>query len=86
MAELPDKVWVRRGEARAYLGLSESAFTKLVRAGGLKARRFPGMTRAYFSSADVRRLVGAMAEDPHRSKAAMAGRGIGKEQIEYGKW
>lgn len=56
MSDLPDKLWVRRGEARVYLGVSEQAFTKLIAAGALREKYFPGMTRAYFERAEVLKL------------------------------
>lgn len=53
MNVLPDKMFLRRGEAREFLGLSRSAFTKLIRAGVLQPEYFPGMTYAYFNRSAV---------------------------------
>lgn len=49
----PDKVWWRRGEARAALGVSEEVFTKLVSTGVLTPKYFPGGTRAFFERTQV---------------------------------
>jgi hypothetical protein len=57
MSELPDKLWVRRGEARAYLGISEQAFTKLLASGALQPVYFPGGARALFEQKAVRELM-----------------------------
>lgn len=53
MKNLPDKIYLRRGEARDYLELSEESFTKLVRAGVLRPRYLPGMTRALYKRDEV---------------------------------
>jgi hypothetical protein len=56
MSELPDKLWVRRGEAREYLGISEQAFTKLLTTGALEPVYFPGGARALYERKQVLEL------------------------------
>ncbi len=53
MTPLPNKLYVKRGDVRAYLDLSESAMTKLIENRVLKPRYFPGMTQAVFERAEV---------------------------------
>ncbi len=56
MKELPDKLYLKRGEVREYLDLSEGAMTKLVRAKALTPLVFPGMTRAVFERSQVQQV------------------------------
>lgn len=53
MSELPEQLWLRRGEVRKYLGISEQAMTKLVASDVLVPIYFPGMSRAFFERAAV---------------------------------
>lgn len=48
MSELPQKLWLRRGEVRDYLNVSEQAMTKLIASGVLVPKVFKGMKRAFF--------------------------------------
>lgn len=53
---LPDKVYVKRGEVRSFLGISQSAMTKLVRSGVLTPKYFPGMKYAFFERSEVMQI------------------------------
>ena len=48
MSKLPEKLWLRRGEVRDYLQISEQAMTKLIEGKVLVPKFFPGMKRAFF--------------------------------------
>lgn len=58
---LPDKQFLRRGEVRSFLGLTESAFTDLVSSRGLEAHYLVGLgpkkKRAFFMRDEVLALV-----------------------------
>lgn len=56
MSELPDKLWLRRGEVLTYLQISREALSKLIDSGVLVPKYFDGMTRAYFERSDVAKL------------------------------
>jgi hypothetical protein len=53
MSELPAKLWLRRGEVREYLQISEQAMTKLIASGVLVPMYFKGQVHAYFGRAAV---------------------------------
>lgn len=57
MSELPEKLWLRRGEVRGYLKISEQSMTKLINNGVLVPKTFPGMTRAFFERAAVLKVA-----------------------------
>lgn len=56
MSELPEKLWLRRGEVRTYLNISEQAMTKLIASGVLSPQFFPGMKKAFFVREDVKKI------------------------------
>lgn len=53
---LPDKLWLRRGEVIAGLGITEEMFGKLLAANVVRAKYFPGCKRAYFLRAEVLKI------------------------------
>lgn len=55
--KLPDKVLVRRGEARTFLGVSEQDFTKMVESGLLKPVYVVPGGRAYFMRKQVLKVA-----------------------------
>jgi hypothetical protein len=68
MSELPEKLWLRRGEVREYLGISEQAMTKLIESGTLKEKFFPGMVRAYFERSQVLAVKPEEKNQPNRKE------------------
>jgi hypothetical protein len=74
MKTLPDKIWIRRGEVRGFLGISEETMTKLVASGALEAIRLAGMTRAFFLRDQVQALArGEFKTEPkHNNKRERA--------------
>lgn len=56
MSELPEKLWLRRGEVREYLKISEQAMTKLIASGVLSPKFFPGMKKAFFVRSEVAKI------------------------------
>ena len=55
MPDLPQSQYLRRRVVRAYLGIDEGEFTKLVRAGVLKPYYLRGAGRAWFRREDLAR-------------------------------
>ena len=58
MSELPDKQFLRRGEVRAYLAVSEHVLTQMVAAGTLRPIYLAGKGRAFFGREQVKELGG----------------------------
>lgn len=56
MTQLPDKLWLRRNEVRLYLGISRQAMAKLITAGVLKQKFFPGQAHAYYERTEVLKI------------------------------
>lgn len=54
MSEQP--IWIRRSTVLRLTGLSKEAVGKLIAAGSLTPKYFPGMARAYFDRAQVEGL------------------------------
>jgi len=53
MPDLPQKLYLRRGVVRNYLGITDEEFTELVRAEVLKPHYLQGKGRAFFKRAEV---------------------------------
>ena len=56
MSELPDKRFLRRGEVRAYLAVSEHVLTQMVAAGTLRPIYLTGKGRAFFGRDEVAQM------------------------------
>lgn len=51
-----ETVWWRRGQAIKHLRVSEESFTKLIKAGTIVPRYFPGLVRAFYLRSEVEGL------------------------------
>lgn len=68
MSVLPEKFYLRRGDVRHYLGLSEQAMTKVLRAGALTPVHLPGMKWAFYERGQVERLKRTTTQPTQRKE------------------
>lgn len=80
---LPDKVWLRRGEVIAGLGITKEIFDKWVTARLVTPKYFTGQVRAFYEREEVARI----APSPLRwgQSVPQAGTRENKQQPRKGK-
>lgn len=76
--ELPDKMFLRRGEVIAVLGITEEVMRGLVESSTLPAVHLAGSKWAYFRRADVLALV-SVSNESTKPNAGNRGADMGAE-------